>query len=155
MNIESKTEQFGEFLKRKINDTGDANFVEGFVVTSLTICVGAMAVIGPLQDGLTGDYSMLATKAILDGVILVIFTASFGVGAIFSFIPLVVFQGSITLFARVIEPFLTTTAISNMSLVGSMLIACVGANLMFNAKIKVANLLPSLVFVVLYSIFIK
>jgi len=155
INIEKHTEQFGAYLKRKVKSENDSGFIEGFVVTSLTICVGAMAIVGALQDGLTGDYSMLVTKAILDAVIVVIFAASFGVGAIFSVIPLTILQGSVTLFARFIQPFMTENAISNLSLVGNMLIFCVGVNLMFKAKIKVANMLPALIFVVLCGIILK
>lgn len=154
INIERHTERFGNFLKRKVKSENDSGFIEGFVVTSLTICVGAMAVVGALQDGLTGDFSMLCTKAVLDAVIVVIFAAAFGKGAIFSVIPLVVFQGLITVFARLIQPFMTEAAISDLSLVGSMLIFCVGVNLMFKTKIKVANMLPSLIIVVIYGIFL-
>lgn len=154
-NLELYIENFGNFLKSKISSKNDSRFVDGFVTASLTVCIGAMAVVGSLQDGMSGDYTMLATKAILDGVIIVIFAASNGVGAIFSVIPLVIFQGSITLLARLIEPWLNATAISNLSLVGSTLILCVGLNIMFNTKIKVANLLPALVFATLAGIIFK
>ena len=155
INIEKYTEAFGEFLKRKAKSEGDTRFVDGFVNASLTICIGAMAIVGSLQDGLTGDYSMLATKAILDGVILIVFAANYGIGPIFSVIPLVILQGGVTLLARVIEPFMTQQAISDMSLVGSMLIFCIGVNLMFKTKIKVANMLPVLIFVLIWGVFIK
>ena len=155
INIERYTEQFGEFLKRKAKSEGDTRFVDGFVNASLTICIGAMAIVGSLQDGLMGDYSMLATKAILDGVILIVFAANYGIGPIFSVIPLVILQGGVTLLARVIEPFMTQRAISDMSLVGSMLIFCIGVNLMFKTKIKVANMLPVLIFVLIWGVFIK
>ena len=155
IGIEKYTERFGEFLKRKAKSEGDTRFVDGFVNASLTICIGAMAIVGSLQDGLTGDYSMLATKAILDGVILIVFAANYGIGPIFSVIPLVVLQGGVTLLARVIEPFMTQKAISDMSLVGSMLIFCIGVNLMFKTKIKVANMLPVLIFVLIWGTFIK
>ena len=154
MNIEKRIETLGEWLKRKLKSEGDSLFLDGFITTSLTICVGAMAVVGSLQDGLVGDHSMLFTKAILDGVILIVFAATFGKGAICSVIPLALFQGSITLFAKVIEPFLTDAMIDNMSMVGSMLICCVGINMLWPKKVKVANLLPSLIVVVLYTAFI-
>ena len=94
---------------------------------------------------------MLYTKALLDGIIVAIFSAAFGVGAIFSAIPLFLFQGSITLLARAIQIFLTTPMIDNMSMIGSMLIFCVGVNMIFPVKIKVANMLPSLIMVILYT----
>ena len=153
INIEKYTEQFGEFLKKKAKSEGDTRFVDGFVSASLTICIGAMAIVGALQDGLTGDYSMLATKAILDGVILVVLAASYGIGPIFAVIPLIILQGGVTAFATVIEPFMTEQAIADMSLVGSMMIFCIGINLMFKKKIRVANMLPTLIFVLIWGAF--
>ena len=113
-----------------------------------------MAIVGSLQDGLTGDYSMLATKAILDGVILIVLAANYGIGPIFAVIPLIILQGGVTLLATVIAPFMTDKAISDMSLVGSMMIFCIGINLMFKKRIRVANMLPVLIFVLLWGAFI-
>jgi len=152
INIEKRTQDFGEWLKRKVKSEKDNKFVEGFVSTSFTICIGAMAIVGSLQDGLTGNADMLYQKAILDAVFVIIAASAFGKGAIFSVIPVVILQGSITLLAKYIEPFLTDTVISNLSVVGSMLIFCVGVNLMFPTKIKVANMLPCLLFVIIGSL---
>lgn len=149
INIESRIIQFGEWLKRKTNSYKDNCFVDGFVMSSLTICVGAMAVVGAINDGISGDYSILLTKAILDAVIILVMTASYGKGCIFSVIPVVLFQGTITILARLIVPVMTVEALSNLSLVGSILIFCVGINLAFEKSIKVANLLPSIIFAVL------
>lgn len=154
LNIAKRIEKFGQWLKKTLKSEGDSLFLDGFVTSSLTICIGAMAVVGSLQDGLVGDHSMLFTKAILDGVILVVFAASFGMGAICSVVPLVLFQGSITLFAKIIEPFLNNAMIENMSMVGSMLICCVGINMLWPRKINVANMLPALAAAVLYTAFI-
>lgn len=148
LNIEKHTEEFGEWIKVKTGSGSDGSFVDGFVTTSLTICIGAMAVVGAIQDGITGDISMLCAKAVLDAIIVFVMASSMGKGCIFSVIPLGLFQGGITLLSRVIEPLLTPQAVSNMSMVGSMLIFCVGVNLMFQKKIKVANMLPALVFAV-------
>lgn len=148
LNIEKHTEEFGEWIKVKTGSGSDSSFVDGFVTTSLTICIGAMAVVGAIQDGITGDISMLCAKAVLDAIIVFVMASSMGKGCIFSVIPLGLFQGGITLLSRVIEPLLTPQAVSNMSMVGSMLIFCVGVNLMFQRKIKVANMLPALVFAV-------
>lgn len=148
LNIEKHTEEFGEWIKVKTGSGSDGSFVDGFVTTSLTICIGAMAVVGAIQDGITGDISMLCAKAVLDAIIVFVMASSMGKGCIFSVIPLGLFQGGITLLSRVIEPLLTPQAVSNMSMVGSMLISCVGVNLMFQKKIKVANMLPALVFAV-------
>lgn len=144
LNLELHMEKFGEWLKQKTGSDGDNRFVDGFVTTSLTICIGAMAVVGSIQDGISGNYSTLAAKAVLDLIIVLIMTASMGKGCIFSAIPVALFQGSITLLAGLIEPLMTEQALSNLSLTGNMLIFCVGVNLIWGKKIKVANLLPTI-----------
>jgi uncharacterized membrane protein YqgA involved in biofilm formation len=149
IDIQRHTERLGEWLKKKFGGRSDGGFVDGFVSTSLTICVGAMAIVGALQDGLTGDPSMLYIKAVLDGVIVIVFASVFGKGAIFSAIPVFLFQGSITLLASFVQPFMTDALIGYLSFIGSALIFCIGTNLMFKTNIKVANLLPSLIFIVL------
>lgn len=151
INIERRMEQFGEWLKKKVTTKGDSTFVEGFVTSSLIICVGAMAILGSLQDGLMADASLLYTKAILDFVIVLISASTLGLGVLFSAIPLGIYQGLITAFARFIQPILTDKVIADLSLVGSILIFCVGINLAFGKKFKVGNLLPAIVIVVIYS----
>lgn len=148
LNIEHGFERFGEWLKVKTGNANDKSFVEGFVTASLTVCIGAMAVVGSIKDGISGDYSILATKAILDFIIIMVMTCSLGKGCIFSAIPVAVFQGLITALARLIKPLMTDGALANLSLIGSILIFCVGVNLVWDKRIKVANLLPSLVFAV-------
>lgn len=153
MNIDGGLEKFGIWLRKKFKCEGDAGFLEGFINTSLTICIGAMAVVGSLEDGMTGDATTLYTKAILDAVIVVVFAATYGVGSICSVFPLILLQGGITILAKVIAPYMTDAVIMNLSFLGSMLIFCVGLNLMFNTKIKVCNLLPALIFVAILGNF--
>lgn len=148
LNIEHGFERFGEWLKIKTGNAKDKSFVDGFVTASLTVCIGAMAVVGSIKDGISGDYSILVTKAILDLIIIMVMTCSLGKGCAFSAIPVAVFQGAITALAKLIKPLMTDEALANLSLVGSILIFCVGVNLVWEKKIKVANLLPSLVFAV-------
>ena len=148
LNIEHGFERFGEWLKVKTGNAKDKSFVEGFVTASLTVCIGAMAVVGSFKDGISGDYSILVTKAILDLIIITVMTCSLGKGCAFSAIPVAVFQGLITALARLIKPLMTDGALANLSLIGSILIFCVGVNLVWEKRIKVANLLPSLVFAV-------
>lgn len=148
LNIEHGFERFGEWLKVKTGNAKDKGFVNGFVTASLTVCIGAMAVIGAIRDGISGDYSILVTKAILDMIIIMVMTCSLGKGCIFSAIPVFVFQGIITALARLIKPLMTTAALANLSLVGLILIFCIGVNTVWDKRIKVANLLPSLVFAV-------
>lgn len=153
LNVERALERFGEWIKKRVKGKDDPRFVEGFVTTSLVVCIGAMAIVGSLQDGLTGDASMLYSKAFLDAIAVAIFASTLGKGAIFSAIPVGLLQGAITLFARALEPFLTEQIISNLSFIGSVLIFCVGVNLAFGKKFRVANMLPALIFVVIYSFF--
>ena len=110
-----------------------------------------MAVVGAIRDGIYGDYSILAAKTVLDTIMVFVMTASLGKGCIFSAIPVAVFQGSITLLSTFIEPLLTEAAMANLSLTGSMLIFCVGLNLIWGNKIKVANLLPTLLVAVAWA----
>ena len=118
LNIEHGFERFGEWLKVKTGNAKDKSFVEGFVTASLTVCIGAMAVVGSIKDGISGDYSILATKAILDFIIIMVMTCSLGKGCIFSAIPVAVFQGLITALARLIKPLMTDGALANLSLIG-------------------------------------
>jgi len=149
INLDEAFERFGEWLKQKTGKARDAKFVDGFVTASLTVCIGAMAIVGSIQDGIFGDWSILATKAVLDFIIIMVMTCSLGKGCIFSALPVGIFQGSITLFAKLIRPIMTEAALFNLSMVGSILIFCVGLNLVWGKKIKVANLLPAVIFAVL------
>lgn len=144
LKIDQRIEHFGEWLKIKTKSENDSSFVDAFVTASVTVCVGAMAVVGALTDGLTGDYSILLAKSILDLIIIMIMTASMGKGCAFSAIPVGIFQGVITILAKFVEPLMTEAALSNLSLTGSMLIFCVGVNLIWGRKVNVANLLPTI-----------
>lgn len=150
IDIESKMEAFAEKIKRMFH-AKDSRFVEGFVSNSLIICVGAMAVVGALQDGLMQDPSMLITKAILDGIISMVFASALGVGVLFAAIPLGLYQGSITLLASIIAPLFSPSLIANLSFVGSVLIFGVGINLLFGKKIKIGNVLPALLVPMIYE----
>lgn len=145
INIEGLFERFGGWLKVKTGNVRDKGFVDGFVTASLTVCIGAMAIVGAIQDGLMGDHSILATKAILDFIIIMVMTCSMGKGCIFSAIPVAALQGGVTALAQFIKPVMTDAALSNLSLIGSVLIFCVGVNLVFGKKVRVANLLPAVV----------
>ena len=149
INIEDAFEKFGEWLKHKTGNAKDAKFVDGFVSASLTVCIGAMAIVGSLKDGIEGDITILVTKSILDLIIILVMAGSQGVGCIFSAIPVAVFQGSVTALSSLIKPIMTPLALSNLSFVGSVLIFCVGINLVFGKKVRVANLLPAVVVAVI------
>ncbi len=151
LNIEKLFERFGEWLKCKTGNAKDSRFIEAFVVASLTVCIGAMAIVGAIKDGITGDFSILATKAVLDLIIIMVMTCAMGKGCIFSAIPVGLFQGSITLLARFISPIMTQEALSNLSMIGSILIFCVGINLVWGKKIRVANMLPAVVLAIIVA----
>ena len=139
---------FGEWLKAKSGNSGDKSFVSAFVNASFTVCIGAMAVIGAINDGIYADPTILISKSILDFIIIIIFTVSLGKGSVFSAIPVGIFQGSISLLSGLITPILTEESMNNLSLLGSVLIFCVGLNLIREKKVKVSNMLPSLLFAV-------
>lgn len=149
LDIEGGFERFGQWLKIKSGNAKDKGFVNAFVTASLTVCIGAMAIVGSIQDGIMGDYSILATKAVLDLIIITVMSCSMGKGAVFSAIPVAVFQGSITALAGLLRPVMTEAALGNLSLVGNVLIFCVGINLVWGKKVKVANLLPAIVVAVI------
>ena len=145
LDIEGLFERFGQWLKLKTGNAKDKQFVEGFVTASLTVCIGAMAIVGALKDGLEGDSSVLVTKAVLDFIIILVMTGSLGKGCGFSAIPVAILQGSITLLAGLVKPVMTEAALGNLSTVGSVLIFCVGVNLVWGKTVRVANLLPAIV----------
>ena len=145
IDIDALVRRFGEWLKRKTGSAKDRTFVDAFVTASVTVCVGAMAVVGAVEDGMAGDISILCTKAILDFVIILVMTCSLGRGCAFSAIPVGIFQGSITALALLIRPFMTDPAMAGLSMVGSILIFCVGVNLVWDTKLRVANMLPAII----------
>lgn len=148
LNLEGAFERFGEWLKKKTGNAKDKRFVDAFVTASLTVCIGAMAIVGSIEDGISGDYSILATKAVLDFIIIMVMSCSMGRGAVFSAIPVAILQGSITALAGLVRPLMTAAALDNLSMVGNVLIFCVGVNLVWGKKVRVANLLPAIVIAV-------
>ncbi|MCI8296074.1 MAG: DUF554 domain-containing protein [Lachnospiraceae bacterium] len=149
IGIEKAFERFGEWLKAKTGNSKDAGFVNAFVTASLTVSIGAMAIMGAIQDGLLNDYSTLAVKSVLDFIIIAVMTSSMGRGCAFSAIPVFVFEGCITLLARLVSPVMTATAIAYLSLIGSILIFCIGLNLVWGKKVNVANMLPAVLLAIL------
>ena len=122
LGIEKGFVKFGEWLKRISGNSKEPTFVNAFVTASLTVCIGAMAIVGAIQDGVSGDSSTLFVKSVLDLIIIAVMTSSLGKGCIFSAIPVVLFEGAITLLARLIAPVLTELAVSYLSMIGSVLI---------------------------------
>ncbi|MFP4697586.1 MAG: DUF554 domain-containing protein [Eubacteriales bacterium] len=142
IDVEDKLDKLGKYIQSKVGNTGD--FVKGFVTASLIFCIGAMAIVGALEDGLLQNPQKLYAKAILDGVAAIVFTTTLGIGVIFSIIPVFIYQGGITLLSSLIEPVLTDVVIFQMSLVGNVLIFAIGINILEITKIKIGNLLPAI-----------
>lgn len=151
IRVEDRIDSFGVRLRKLMKAEKDATFLEGFVTNTLVICVGAMAIVGSLQDGLMHDPSMLYAKGILDCMITLIFAASLGVGAVMAAVPLFLYQGAITLLAGFVSAYLTDAVIENLSYIGSVLITCTGINLLFGKTIKVGNMLPALIMVLIFG----
>ncbi len=151
LNLEQRFESFGKWLRDKTGNQGDSQFIDAFVTSSLTVCVGAMAIIGAIQDGVSGNHDTLFAKSILDLIIIMMMTASLGKGCIFSALPVAIFQGTITLLAKNAAVIMTDAALSNISLVGNVLILCVGVNLIWPKTIRVANILPAIIIAVIFA----
>ena len=152
-DIEGKFESFGLFLRNRTGNAGDSRFINAFVTASLTVCIGAMAIVGSIQDGIYGDYSILATKGVLDFIIIAVMASAMGKGAVFSAVPVGLWQGTVTILARLLEPLMTEAALDNISLVGNIMIFCVGINLLFPKTLRVANMLPGLVIAAAFACF--
>lgn len=143
IDLDARFEALGSWLREKTGSSGDAAFVDGFVTASLTVCIGAMAIVGSIQDGISGDYTTLALKGAIDAVCICAMAASMGKGVIFSALPVGVWQGLVTAASTLLQPVMTQAALDNLGLVGSILIFCVGVNLIWPRTFKPANMLPS------------
>jgi uncharacterized membrane protein YqgA involved in biofilm formation len=143
INIEGYIEAFGNFVKSKLSSRGD-RFVEGFITAFLLFCMGSMTIIGSIEDGLKGDPNILYMKSVLDGFASISLASVLGVGVLFSAVPLLLFQGGITLLASFSRAFFTEAVINELSATGGIILIGLGINILEIKKIRVANLLPSL-----------
>lgn len=151
IDIDHLFEKFGNWLKLKTKSQGDHQFVNAFVTASLTVCIGAMAIMGAIQDGIYANPSILFAKAVLDFVIILVMSSSMGKGCFFAFIPVAFLQGTLTALSVGLAPFMTTSFLNHLDMVGNILIFCVGINLIWPRTIRVANLLPALIVAVVLS----
>ena len=147
--LEEKLHAFGAWLERRVarsaTSEGTARFIKGFVSASLIFCVGPMTILGSIQDGLTGNYQLLAIKSLLDGFGALAFSASLGVGVLFAVIVILIYQGGLTLLAAQAQSLLTTPMINEMTAVGGLLIMAIGVGPLLELRpIRVANYLPAL-----------
>lgn len=150
LGIEEKLEQVGTWLAARVQkakgkgDAGTEAFVEGFLSTSLLYCVGAMAIVGSIQDGLSGDATTLYTKAMIDGLSGIIYASNMGIGVLFSALSVGVYQGILTALAGILGPYMSQTVVQEISASGGLMILWVGINMTRLLKIRVGNMLPGL-----------
>ncbi|MDL2273236.1 DUF554 domain-containing protein [Oscillospiraceae bacterium OttesenSCG-928-G22] len=149
VRLSDRLDQFGRFIESKFRAS---NFARGFVNTSLIICIGAMAIIGALNDGLTGDSSVLFMKAAIDFITCIVLAASLGIGVAFAAIPVFLLQGGVALLAKQLAPFLTDPLLNSICMVGYTLVLLIGINFLLDTKIKVANVLPAMAVPVIYHL---
>ena len=147
-------ERFENGCRKIENRFKISDFSTGFITASMVFCVGAMAVVGAVNDGLMGDSSTLITKGIIDGIVSVVLAGSLGYGVLFSVFPVIVYQGSITLLAGSLQNVLKGELLNNICIVGYALVMCIGINFLYNSdkKIKTVNMLPSLLVPVIYKL---
>lgn len=153
INIDKKLNQLGDLIKSKVKSES-GNVGEGFVTATLLFCVGSMAIMGAFDSGLRGDHTVLYTKAIMDGISALIFASSMGIGVLLSAVPILLYQGSITLLSSFIQPYLTQSMMTEMNGVGGILLIGLGISILGIKEIKVSNLLPALVIPVILLAFI-
>ena len=151
IDIDDKVNDIGQKIECKVKFDG---FARGFVSATLVYCVGSMSILGPINDGLTGDYSLLLVKSVLDAVTALVLTSTMGIGAIFAGASVLVYQGAISLFASAVSDVLNASAnmMTDITMVGSALIVCIGLNFAANAKIRTANMLPSIIVAIVYNL---
>ena len=154
INIEQKMDRIGDTLKAKLVRKGEGNsrFTESFVSATVLFCVGAMAINGSLQAGMNGDYSILISKGVIDGITSITFAAAMGIGVMFSIIPLIIYQGALTLLAAWVGPYLGSAVTGEMSAVGGVIIIGIGLNMLNlpKEKLRVGNMLPAIFLPILY-----
>jgi uncharacterized membrane protein YqgA involved in biofilm formation len=155
MKIEDRLEAFGAYAEKRFSRSSNGGFSKGFVTASLVFCVGSMAIVGALESGLTGNHDTLFAKSLLDGITSVVFASTFGGGVVFSALPVMVYQGTITMGASLLKPFLTPGVIAQMSGVGGLLIAAIGINMLRLAHLRIGNMLPAIFLPLFYFMAIQ
>lgn len=154
IDIEKRMDSFGNKVQSKLKGF-KGNFSQGFVNASLLFCVGSMAIMGALQSGLANDHQTLYTKAVMDGVISVVFASTLGIGVAASAVPVFIYQGAITLLAAFLQPYLSAAVVLEMTAVGGILLMGVGSNILEIKKVKVGNLIPAIFLPILIMMFME
>lgn len=145
LNIENKLDAFARFCERKLVKPGETStFAQGFVTAMLVFCVGSMAIVGAMEDGMRQNRDILFAKSVLDGISAMIFASTMGAGVLFAAAAVAVYQGGITLLAMAAAPWFDQVLVTQISLIGSVLILAIGLNMLKITKLKVSNLLPAM-----------
>lgn len=150
IDLEKKTDVLTNKLKRKIK-VKDERFTEGLLTAFLLFCMGSMTILGAFDEGMKGDDTLLVTKAVMDGFAAMALASAFGIGVAFSAIPLLIYQGGLTLFAGYLGTFFSEAMITELTAVGGILLIGLGINILEIKKIKIFNIIPALVLVVLFT----
>ena len=159
INLDLRLENFSIFLEKTFSffnistENPEKSFAKGFSVATALFCTGAMAIVGAINSGLTGDNTTLNIKSVLDGTVAIILTSVYGIGVLFSSVSVFLYQGFFFLFASQLKPFLTEQAISDINFLGGIMITAIGINILFKKDIKIANMLPSLFIPIIIGIF--
>lgn len=152
IDIEKRVDNFGLFLKKKIHTKND-RFSEGFITAFLLYCMGSMTILGAIEEGLGGVPNLLVTKSLMDGFGSIVLASTMGIGVLFSTIPLLLYQGGLTLLASQMQPFFSTAIITELTAVGGILLIGLGISILDIKKIRILNMLPSLIIVVILTYF--
>ena len=151
VNLENVFDKAGNFLKQKVKSKND-KFTEGLVTSFLIFCIGSMTIVGSINEGVSGDRTLLLTKSILDGFTAIALASTMGVGVLFSIIPMLILQGGLTLFAGLFQSFFTPTLINQLTATGGILILGIALNILEIKKVKVVNMLPALLIVIFLTL---
>lgn len=144
LGMEDGLSRLGQWAQSKLGKKEDSSFAEGFVTATLLFCVGAMAVVGSIDSGLRDDQSVIFTKSVLDGMTSIILASTLGFGVAFSAVVVLLYQGSIEFFAGFLQNVFTDSLVTQIAAIGGVMIFGIGINVVLDAKIKIANLLPAL-----------
>ena len=155
LKIEDNLDKLGSSIEKKFSKGTEGGFAKGFVMASLVYCVGAMAIVGSIEAGVSGSNETLYIKSILDGISAIVFTATLGYGVLFSGVSVLIYQGSIVLLGSYLEPFLTDEIINEISAVGGVLIMGIGITLLEIKKIHVGDLLPAVIVPVIWFLILS
>lgn len=155
LRIEDRLERLGRWIGRRLAGGQEEGVASAFVTASLVFCVGAMAVVGSLESGLTGNHQTLYAKSVLDGVTSIVFASTLGIGVIFSAVAVLLYQGAITLSAVYLKPFLTPPVVEQMTAVGGLLILAIGFNILGIKRLRIGNMLPAIGIPLIYDLALK